>query len=213
MNIKKLSFTVLLLSTTIQAHMMDYMSSPSGFSSGCKGCHDHKGTPWIRTTPEAALITQTTPLAINPELKTEAAVLKKQNEEHDASQLQPETWLSKENGKNVLKRVKNGTIAATLSYGLFAALKSYAPHLPFAGISTQTCLAMPFLIGAFEDPKDRYSSLKAATLGLTYTVTASLPTKTNMIILGSLIALWAGAGIYEKVKNPAVSTEKEELKN
>lgn len=112
----------------------------------------------------------------------------------------PKKLLSKEEAKNLLTRLTNGTIAAALSYGIFTALTKYASHLPFEHIDPSTALLMPFLIGAFENPEERYSSLQAAALGLAYTTTASLPNKTTMTILGALIALWAGSAIYKETK-------------
>lgn len=189
-----LSLTALLLSTTplAEAHMCDHID-------------ELRALERARCEQDAQSLT----------LETEAVMQKiqKQIADYKASQPKPKTWYSKENGKNVLARVKNGTIAATLSYGLFLTLKKYAPHLPFTPMPASTGLLMPFLIGSFEDPQDRYSSLTAATLGLAYTTTAALPTKITTGILGSLISLWAGIAIYEKVKKQTALPAKEAIKN
>ncbi len=179
----RLSLATLLLSTTLaKADIIDYWQAK----------HEED-------TQALALETETVMLKI-----------KKQIADYNASRPKPKTWYSKENGKNVLTRIKNGTIAATLSYGLFTALTKYASHLPFETIPASTGLLIPFLIGSFEKPKDRYSALTSATLGLSFTTTAALPTRTNMIILGSLIALWSGSAIYENIKKPTTLRVKEE---
>jgi hypothetical protein len=166
----KLSLSVLLVSITVaQAHMCDHLDE-------------------LR----AATLKQ-------EKLNQEAALLKikKQKEEDKASQPKPKTWFSKENGKNALGRARNGTIAATFSYGLFMALTKSAPHL----LSTKINFLMPYMMGCIENPQNRYSALQAAALGLTYTAIATLPTKTNMIIFGSLLSLCVGgAALNEKVK-------------
>ena len=138
-------------------------------------------------------------------LNQEAAQLKvkKQKEKQAASQQKPNPWFSKENGKNALGRARNGAIAATFSYGLFMALTKYSPHL----LSTKINFLMPYMMGCIENPQNRYSPLQAAALGLTYTAIATLPTKTNMIIFGSLLSLCVGgAAIYKAVKKSSSSS-------
>ena len=175
----RLSLTTLLFSTPFaQAHMCDHLDE-------------------LRAV-ERARCEQEKINAQSLALETEAVMqkIKKQIAEYQASL--PKTWYSKENGKNLLKRVKNGTIAATTTAGICIAAQTYAPHLLATKIALSSILAIPFAAGFLNDPKAPYNSAIAATLGITIAAATILPPKMNIGMLGSFIGLFAGITMYEK---------------